>query len=173
VGPFGQLQDAITAARKLAKSAPTTANCTAMAYTLGQAAKATAKSKTAIALAIKDKRLSATKDEVGNWQIEPTELYRLYPRRTDGLYAEPKEESERLRVKLEGLEKLCAQIKAERGARVEELEKLCSQTEAERNAKVEGLEKLRRQLEGERDSLREQNTRLIALVEHMPLRATI
>jgi hypothetical protein len=121
-------------------------------FTLGQAAKATGKSKTAIALAIKGKKLSATKDAMGSWQIEATELYRLYPPRTDGLYpphTEYPSEFEDLRAKLEGLKKQRAQIEAERNSKVEDLEKIC------------------RQIEGERDGLREQNAGLMALVERL------
>ncbi len=49
-----------------------------MPYTLGQAAKATGKSKPAILDAIKSGRLSATRDERRQWQIEPAELHRVY-----------------------------------------------------------------------------------------------
>ena len=50
-----------------------------MFYTLGTAAKATGKTKTAIAEAIKKSRLSAVKDELGRYQIDPAELHRVYP----------------------------------------------------------------------------------------------
>ncbi len=50
-----------------------------MRYTLGQAAKATGKGKTTIANAIEKGRISATKDELGQYQIDPSELHRVYP----------------------------------------------------------------------------------------------
>lgn len=50
-----------------------------MAYTLGEAAKATGKSKATISKAIKSGRLSAAKDEAGAFQIDPAELHRVYP----------------------------------------------------------------------------------------------
>lgn len=50
-----------------------------MVYTLGQAAVATGKSKTAIANAIKKGRISAVKDEIGQYTIDPAELHRVYP----------------------------------------------------------------------------------------------
>src|SRR5215470_5081830 len=50
-----------------------------MLYTLGQAAQATGKTKTAIAEAIKKGRISATRDESGKYQIDPAELHRVYP----------------------------------------------------------------------------------------------
>ncbi len=57
---------------------------TATALTLGQAAKETGQSKPTILRAIQSGRLSATKDEVGQWAIEPAELFRVYPRQADG-----------------------------------------------------------------------------------------
>ena len=47
-------------------------------YTLGEAAKATGKSKSAISQAISKGRISAEKDESGRWRIEPSELHRVY-----------------------------------------------------------------------------------------------
>jgi predicted site-specific integrase-resolvase len=50
-----------------------------MAYTLGEAAKATGKSKATISKAIKSGRISAKKDETGTFNIDPSELHRVYP----------------------------------------------------------------------------------------------
>ena len=50
-----------------------------MFYTLGAAAKATGKTKTAIAESIKKGRISAVKDDFGRYQIDPSELHRVYP----------------------------------------------------------------------------------------------
>jgi hypothetical protein len=46
--------------------------------TLGQAAKEVGKTKTALANAIKAGRLSATRLEGGQYQIDPAELFRVY-----------------------------------------------------------------------------------------------
>jgi hypothetical protein len=48
-------------------------------FTLGQAAKQSGVSKTAISRAIKSGRLSATRSETGDYQIDPAELFRVYP----------------------------------------------------------------------------------------------
>jgi hypothetical protein len=48
-------------------------------YTLGEAAKATGKSKATISKAIKNGRVSARKDESGTFHIDPSELHRVYP----------------------------------------------------------------------------------------------
>ena len=50
-----------------------------MTYTLGQAAKATGKSKPTISRAIKKGTISATKDRMGQYSIDPAELHAVYP----------------------------------------------------------------------------------------------
>lgn len=50
-----------------------------MAYTLGEAAKATGKSKPTLSKAIKAGRISALKLEDGSFHIDPSELHRVYP----------------------------------------------------------------------------------------------
>jgi len=47
--------------------------------TLNQAAKACGKSKSALLNAIRGGRLSAKRDELNQWQIDPSELFRVYP----------------------------------------------------------------------------------------------
>lgn len=54
-----------------------------MPYTLGQAAKATGKQKSTILDAIRGGRLSAIRDDKNQWQIDPAELFRVYPPNTD------------------------------------------------------------------------------------------
>lgn len=50
-----------------------------MSYTLGEAAKATGKSKAAISRAIKMHRISAVRQDDGSFSIDPAELHRVYP----------------------------------------------------------------------------------------------
>jgi hypothetical protein len=106
-----------------------------MTYTLGEAARATGKSKAAISQAIASNKISATKDANGRYQIDPAELHRLYPMQK----TIPNESSHLLTQD-----------------QTVEIERL--------KATVEGLERLCQQIEGERDSLREQNVRLTALL---------
>lgn len=47
--------------------------------TLGQAARMTGLGKTTVARAIKAGRLSATRTELGNYEIDPAELSRVFP----------------------------------------------------------------------------------------------
>jgi chromosome segregation ATPase len=112
-----------------------TARLNGMAYTLGEAARATGKSKAAISQAIANNKISATKDANGRYQIDPAELHRLYP-----MQKTIPNEREHLLTHTQ----------------TAEIERL--------KATVEGLERLCQQIEGERDSLREQNTRLTALL---------
>jgi len=48
-------------------------------YTLKEAAEATGKGKPAILKAIQRGRISARKNEFGEWTIDPSELHRVYP----------------------------------------------------------------------------------------------
>ncbi|MFZ4859917.1 MAG: hypothetical protein ACOYL3_26435 [Desulfuromonadaceae bacterium] len=50
-----------------------------MPYTLKQAAEATGRSKSTIFRAIKNHTISGTKDHNGDWQIDPSELHRIFP----------------------------------------------------------------------------------------------
>jgi len=54
-----------------------------MLYTLGQAAKAVGKAKGTIKNAIDKGRLSASKNDIGQYQIDPAELHRVYPLPTE------------------------------------------------------------------------------------------
>ena len=53
-------------------------------YSLKQAADAVGRGKPAILKAIKSGRISAKKDDNGQWQIDPAELHRVYPAITAG-----------------------------------------------------------------------------------------
>ena len=48
-------------------------------YTIATAAAAIGRNKTAILRAIKAGKISVVEDENGEWQIDPTELHRIYP----------------------------------------------------------------------------------------------
>ena len=92
-----------------------------MSYTLGQAAHATGLSKTAIANAIKKGRLSAQKDEAGQYAIDPAELHRVYPPVTENRPAKVNDarpesiaKTAYLEGKLEALEQALTDLRAER-----------------------------------------------------------
>ncbi|MFV1634815.1 MULTISPECIES: hypothetical protein [unclassified Phaeobacter] len=50
-----------------------------MKYSLSEAAKATGKNKTTIQRAIKNGKVSATKGDSGSYEIDPSELHRVFP----------------------------------------------------------------------------------------------
>jgi hypothetical protein len=50
-----------------------------MAFTLGTASQATGCAKSTILRAIKAGRISAVRDDLGQWQIEPVELFHVFP----------------------------------------------------------------------------------------------
>jgi hypothetical protein len=50
-----------------------------MSYTLASAAAACGVNKSTVLRAIKSGKVSGTKDENGEWHIEPAELHRVYP----------------------------------------------------------------------------------------------
>ena len=99
-----------------------------MSYTLGQAAKATGKSKSTLQAAIKKGRISADQDETGQYRIDPAELHRVYPpvRSTDRT-EEPQIERDRtqantqtdaenkgLKARLEVMEQLVSELRADK-----------------------------------------------------------
>lgn len=106
-----------------------------MPYTLGQAAKATGKSKPTIQRAIKNGVMSAAKAADGSYSIDPAELHRVFPPVT----AQSNDPN--------------PLVTPDHSAELARLQ-----------ATVNGLERLCRQVEGERDSLREQNVRLTGLL---------
>jgi hypothetical protein len=59
-----------------------------MVYSLRDAARAVGRGKPAILKAIKAGRISAEKDALGQWRIDPAELHRVYPL-VPGEYQEP------------------------------------------------------------------------------------
>ena len=54
-----------------------------MSYRLAEAAAACSLNKATVRRAIKTGKVSATKDAHGQWHIEPGELHRVYPPRTE------------------------------------------------------------------------------------------
>ncbi len=85
-----------------------------MSYTLGDAAKATGKSKTTLHRAIKSGKISANKAVDGSYSIDPAELHRVFPPATVATPVAPLQRNEpeqsgntleTLRIQLEMLEK--------------------------------------------------------------------
>jgi hypothetical protein len=105
-----------------------------MYYTLGQAAKASGKGKTTIANAIEKGRISAQKDDLGQYKIDAAELHRVYPVQVT---QDHKPNATRLGRDTDLL--------------IEN---------ATLKAQLEAMGELNRQIETERDRLHDQNTKL-------------
>lgn len=102
-----------------------------MRYTLGQAAKATGKSKTTIQRAVKNGLISAEKGPNGEYQIDPAELHRIFPLKNSETVSRnsfwndtgPPGNTAELAARIKGLEDLLArerevleQVRADRDA---------------------------------------------------------
>lgn len=107
-----------------------------MGYTLGQAAEATGRAKSTILKSIRAGRISAQKDDFENWNIEPSELHRVYPKRGEGEQNEqgaaPLREQgngvetakiRELEARLEAMGELLAEIKSSREKTEAQLER--------------------------------------------------
>ena len=119
-------------------------------FTLGQAAKATGRSKAGILDAIKKGRLSATRDDKNQWQIDPSELHRVYP-----LTVQPDVKSEQEQTPLNTKEVSHFEEK------IGFLERIIGNLENERDD-------LRRRLDKETEERREAQIKLTALLTHQP-----
>jgi len=119
-------------------------------YTLGQAAKATGRSKAGLLDAIRSGRISASRDEKNQWQIDPSELHRVYPL---AVQLEVKSEREQTQTTTSDLTHF-----QEKAAF---LERIIAGLENERDD-------LRRRLDNESAERREAQTKLTALLTHQP-----
>ncbi len=92
-----------------------------MSYTLGDAAKATGKDRATISRAIRAGKISAKKNQHGQWSIDPSELHRVYPalapqgvaQKTDAP-ARNAEHNSALQAKIEGLQAQLELLRDER-----------------------------------------------------------
>jgi hypothetical protein len=89
-------------------------------YSLLEAARAVGRSKAAILKAIKSGRISAGKDALGQWEIDPAELHRVYPvltgKHQEVLTGKHQEapETKAMRREIELLRETVADLRAER-----------------------------------------------------------
>lgn len=135
-----------------------------MTYSLQQAAEATGKSKSTIQRAIKSGKISAGEDVHGNYQIDPAELYRVYPpkplrndpfdhERDDTQQANSSNETTVLRIELQQTRELLNTINSER--------------ERERQQAADVIDDLRRRLDAETEARRiegEERRKLTAIL---------
>ncbi len=111
-----------------------------MSYTLGEAAKATGKSKPTIQRAIKNGRIFAKKNENGRYAIDPAELHRVFKPVTDdgnegGTLKQPESPSDTRMLQRE-IELLREQLSQEHET-VSDLRRRLDETEDERRRTAE------------------------------------
>jgi len=134
-----------------------------MPYSLKQAATASGKSKPTILRAIQTGKISAEKDEQGEWQIEPAELHRVYPpvpernssdepECNDAQQADSPIETALLRAEVQQMRERFASIDIDR--------------ERERHEASETIADLRRRLDQSEQERRDKDRQLTALLTH-------
>ena len=110
--------------------------------TLGQAAKETGLSKPSISKAIKTGRLSAVKTENGEYQIDPAELFRVYPvtskPKADILQEKTLRLPNGLQAALDAMRELLGQVEGER----DDLRRRLDEEAADRRASAEEVRRL-------------------------------
>jgi hypothetical protein len=110
--------------------------------TLGQAAKETGLSKPSISKAIKTGRLSAVKTENGEYQIDPVELFRVYPvtskPKADTLQRETLGLPNGLQAALDAMRELLGQVEGER----DDLRRRLDEEATDRRASAEEVRRL-------------------------------
>ena len=140
-------------------------------YSIGQAARATGKSKSVIHTAIKKGTISATRNEDGSYAIDPSELHRVFPpasfqngaEEPDSNVPEPSEPADfrfqngRLKGELEELR--------------ERLTVVDIQHDRERQQLTDQIEDLRRRLDQSEQERREKDRQLTALLTDQRQRA--
>lgn len=128
-----------------------------MAYSLKQAAEATGKTKPTILRAIQTGKISGKKNELGEWEIEPAELHRVYPPITEGDTRTDTPEEEEI-----GIELLL--LRQQLAAKDERLANLQQERERERGQLTERIGELREMLERAEQERREKDRQLTALL---------
>ena len=110
--------------------------------TLGQAAKETGLSKPSISKAIKTGRLSAVKTENGEYQIDPVELFRVYPvtskPKAHALQEETLGLPNGLQAAFDAMRELLGQVEGER----DDLRRRLDEEAADRRASAEEVRRL-------------------------------
>ena len=125
--------------------------------TLNQTAKVAHKSKAAILEAIRSGRLSAKRNELGQWEIDPAELFRVYPQNQSETGRENRDQPQ--------VENHTTPILLEKIASFEERLRA---TEAERERERRQLESQLDDLKTDRDHWRQQATMLLTHQQQPP-----
>jgi septal ring factor EnvC (AmiA/AmiB activator) len=127
-----------------------------MAWSMKQAADATGRTKPTILRAIQTGKISAKKTEMGEWEIEPAELHRVYPSVAQGVTSTATPDAQA------PVELLL--LRQELAAQAERLTALHEERERERRQLTERISELRDQLARSEEERREKDRQLTALL---------
>lgn len=130
--------------------------------TLNQAAKQARKSKAALLESLNNGTLSGNKNNLNQWQIDPAELFRVYP---ENWLEEPKIEPQKPPKTAETLAELLEIEKREREREREILRESLEKAEASHRREVERLEETIERERQQADHWRQQATNLLT---HQP-----
>lgn len=134
---------------------------TATALSLKQASEQVAKDRTTLLRAIRGGDLSATKDDAGQWWIEPAELFRRYPR----AQAHSVQNLVHAQVRTgEGTPPHTPDISRELALKEEQLAALQEERQRERRQLEDTISDLRRRLDSSEEERRMKDQQLTALL---------
>ena len=127
-----------------------------MPYSLKQAADATGRTKPTLLRAIQAGKISAKKNEMREWEIDPAELHRVYPPVAQGVTSTVTSDED---VTVELL-----LLRQELAAKEERVTALQEERERERRQLTERISELRDQLARSEEERREKDRQLTALL---------
>src|SRR3954452_16463299 len=128
-----------------------------MAYSLKQAADATGRTKPSVLRAIQTGKISGKKNEMGEWEIDPAELHRVYPPVAAGVTPTVTPDAAETSVAI-------MLLRAELAAKDERLDLLQEERERERRQLSERITEIRDQLARSEEERREKDRQLTALL---------
>jgi FtsZ-binding cell division protein ZapB len=128
-----------------------------MGYTLAEAARASGKSKMTIQRAIKAGKISASRDEDGSYDIDPSELHRVFP-------AVSAEGNDAGNMGRDGTPEVINVLRLEIKTRDEKLAALQAERERERELLQDSVEDLRTRLDQSEEERRKAQSQLTALL---------
>jgi hypothetical protein len=110
---------------------------------LNKAAKAAGVAKSTLLEALNSGRMSAVKNDIGHWEIDPAELFRVFPKTSSAEHQEPVESPSENRQKTSQNGALEVEVKMLR----EQVERMDAERERERAQLGDQIEALRGQAE--------------------------
>ena len=110
---------------------------------LNKASKEAGVAKTTLSDALKSGRMSAEKNERGRWEIDPAELFRVFPKTSSTEQAEPKPNPQENHEKPQSDSGLAVEVKMLR----EQIDRMDKDREQERAQMTDQIENLRGQIE--------------------------